>query len=273
MENKHAQFIGSIPENYDQYLGPLLFSFSAKELAKRVAGHVLEGEELLEIAAGTGISTKYLREALPHSARILATDLNGEMLEYGRTKRGDFPNTAYEVANALELPYEDARFDAVVCQFGIMFFPDKHKGLTEMLRVLKPGGFLAVSVWGSHEHNPFIKVARDTIASFFEKDPPTFLNVPFAMHNIDATTKLIADAGFTGVKAETVSKTQTEVNVLDFARGLVEGNPSVIELKENPDINIETIVKAVADAIKKEFDSEAPDMPLEVIYFIATKPV
>ena len=166
MADTHGEFVGSIPETYDAHLGPLLFEHYAADLAERVT--VPPGGRILELACGTGIATARLRAALPEGVEIVATDLNEAMLDYARNKRGDLPNLRYQVADALDLPFEDGSFDAVACQFGVMFFPDKAAGAREAARVLKPGGAYAFNVWDSLDRNPAIKVAQDTISRFFD---------------------------------------------------------------------------------------------------------
>ncbi len=172
MTNNHSSFIGSIPEIYDACLGPYLFEFSAQDLAGRVKKKIPAVGNVLEVACGTGISTRFLRQALPESVHIVATDLNAAMLDFAKGKQGDLPNVTFEIANALALQFEDSAFDAVMCQFGIMFFPDKEKGLMEMARTLKPGGVLAFNVWDSLEQNHSVSIAHQTTARFFVSDPP-----------------------------------------------------------------------------------------------------
>ena len=137
MTNTHSNFTGSIPEVYDAHLGPMLFEFSAKDLASRVKDKIYAKSKILEVACGTGISTHYLREALPQSTHITATDLNPAMLDFAKRKHANLSGVTFEIADALSLPFDDQVFDAVICQFGIMFFPDKSVGLSEMVRMLK----------------------------------------------------------------------------------------------------------------------------------------
>jgi len=136
MSESHASFTGSIPAIYDACLGPLLFEFSARDLARRVAGGI-SGGPVLEIACGTGISTSELRAHLDPAISIVATDVNPGMLDFARERRGDLAGVRYEVADACGLPFEDESFEAVVCQFGIMFFPDLPAGLAELARELE----------------------------------------------------------------------------------------------------------------------------------------
>ena len=137
MTASDAAFAGSIPALYEQYLGSLLFQPFAEDMAGRLRD-VTSGR-VLETAAGTGIVTRALVKVLPPQVEIIATDLNQAMLDLAQTKL-QAPNVTWRQTNAQTLPFEDSSFDAVVCQFGVMFFPDKQAAFREALRVLKPGG-------------------------------------------------------------------------------------------------------------------------------------
>jgi len=272
MDDSHSQFTGSIPEIYDAHLGPLLFEFSARDLAERVAGRIPPGGSLLEVACGTGISTEFLRRALPEPVEILATDLNPAMLEIARKKRAHLKGVSFEAADALALPFEDSRFDAVLCQFGIMFFPDKPRGLAEMVRVLKPGGTLAFNVWGSMLENPAVLLAHETISRFFDADPPEFLKVPFGFHDVENVRGLLAAAGLGGISHHVVSEVIEGLGAEFIARGLVEGNPGVIEINQRSRASAGEVTRAVARELEKEFGPEPLSIPLKEIVFLSTRP-
>src|SRR5581483_10033812 len=167
-----AAFVGNIPQHYDQGLGPMIFVDYAADLARRAAAG--QPARVLETAAGTGIVTRRLRDVLPAGTRLTATDLNPPMLEIARTKFRPGEQVEFQPADATALPFADSSFDAVVCQFGVMFYPDKEKSYREVYRVLAPGGRYLFNVWDSHSHNPFGQIAHDTVGRFFPVDPPQF---------------------------------------------------------------------------------------------------
>jgi ubiquinone/menaquinone biosynthesis C-methylase UbiE len=170
MADQAAQFVGTIPENYDRGLGPHVFVDYAADLVRRVASG--SPSKVLELAAGTGIVTRMLRDALPASAHLLATDLNPPMLEVARKKFNAGDKIVFQPADATALPFEDAAFDAIACQFGVMFFPDKDKSYREAYRVLSPGGRYLFNVWDAFEYNPFARIAHETIGRFLPPDVP-----------------------------------------------------------------------------------------------------
>jgi ubiquinone/menaquinone biosynthesis C-methylase UbiE len=268
-----SQFSGAVPRAYDAHLGPLLFDFSAADLARRVSKILPTGGRVLEVACGTGIATEHLSRALPPPTTIVATDLSEPMLAFAKRRRGALPGVSWQQADALALHFADASFDAVVCQYGIMFFPDKAQGLAEMVRVLRPGGHLVLNVWDALEHNRVVEIARDTIAGFFEKDGPRFLDVPFGYHAVGPIKDLLASAGLREVHANVVAESVVRPDAESPARGLVEGNPGVVEIDQRADADRETVIAAVAAALEREYGAGPLSFPLQEIVFEATKPV
>lgn len=187
-------FTGSIPKLYDTHLVPLIFEPYAADLAHRLASRSLA--RVLEIAAGTGVVTRALASALDENVSIVATDLNQAMLDHASavgTKRA----VEWRQADAMQLPFGDGMFDAVVCQFGVMFFPDKSKSFSEARRVLKPGGIFIFNVWDRIAENEFADVVTTALESLFPNEPPRFLaRTPHGYHDHRMIKRDLADSGF-----------------------------------------------------------------------------
>ena len=273
MISTHSSFTGSIPEIYDAHLGPMLFEFSAKDLANRVKDKISAENKVLEVACGTGISTHYLREALPQNIHITATDLNPAMLDFAKNKHSNLPGVSFEIADALSLSFDDKVFDAVICQFGIMFFPDKSKGITEMVRTLKPGGVLAFNVWDSMEQNKSVALVHGTITSFFEINPPQFWTTPVGFCDVDYIKSLMTKAGLTNIESHIVSETVKGLDAKHIAKGFVEGNPGVIEINERATVEVSLVTKATADALEKYYGPSPLEIEFQEIVFTAIKPI
>lgn len=267
-----SDFVGSIPETYDTYLGPLLFNFAANDLAQRIRDFVTRESRILEIACGTGILMEHVRQATEPSVSILATDLNEAMLDYARRKRGALENTRFEPADAQSLPFDDGEFDVVICQFGIMFFPDKVRAVSEFARVLKAGGMLVYNVWDSLENNPVAQIAHQTIKGFFDSDPPNFLETPFGYSSTDINLALIRGAGLDVKDVETVSVTIERESAADVAKGFIEGNPGILQIRERATVEPQKIIEALAEAIEKTYGLPPLRIPLQEIVFVAMKP-
>jgi SAM-dependent methyltransferase len=269
MSSNDASFVGSIPQYYDQGLGPMIFVDYADEMAHRVAA--AKPMQVLETAAGTGIVTRRLRDRLDPGATLTATDLNAPMLEIARGKFKPEEHVTFQPADAQALSFGDASFDAVVCQFGIMFFPDKPKSFREVHRVLKPGGRYFFSVWDSHRYNPFGRIAHEAVARFIPKDPPQFYTVPYSCAAIDPVKTLVLDAGFTDLSISVLSLEKTIPDSAAFARAMVYGNPLSDQVKQRGS-DPEALVAMLLDELRRTFGADPGRMPLQTIFYSARKP-
>jgi ubiquinone/menaquinone biosynthesis C-methylase UbiE len=265
----NAAFTGSIPENYDQGLGPMIFVDYAKDMARRAAA--LDPARVLEIAAGTGIVTRQLRDHLPSATDLIATDLNPPMLEIARKKFRDSEKVEFQPADAMALPFPDESFDLVVCQFGVMFYPDKEKSYREVFRVLKPDGHYLLSVWDSHRYNPFGRIAQAAAERFFPTDPPEFYRVPFSCHEIDPVKESLVEAGFSNIGVAVVSLEKEIPKAAVFARAMVFGNPLADQVRARGG-EPEKLVDTILHDLHREFGADPGHMPLQAIMFSARKP-
>ena len=256
MSYQHAAFVGSIPENYDRYLGPALFEPFAAEMVERL--HVSEGAAVLELACGTGIVTRRLRDRLPSGVRLVATDLNEAMMAYAARKFRPDEAVEWKQADATDLPFPDESFNAVVCQFGLMFVPDKEKAIREAYRVLKPNGNFLFSVWDAIEQNDLAHIAHTTISTFFEDDPPNFYEVPFCFHDPEAIRSLLTAAGFRDITLSLLTLPSISPSASEAAKGLVEGNPIIVAINERRPSDVSKITAAVAEAVA----ARCGDMPV-----------
>ena len=190
-------FAGSIPEIYDRFLVPLIFEPYARDLAGRLAQAT--PRNVLETAAGTGVLTRAMLARVSADARIVATDLNQPMLDRAAGLLSGDHRIAWRQADALALPFADESFDAVACQFGAMFFPDKVQGYKEARRVLRPGGHFFFNVWGPIADNEFADTVTDALAMLFPHDPPRFMaRTPHGYHDIEQIRQELHAAGTHG---------------------------------------------------------------------------
>ena len=257
MTDQNVAFVGSIPENYDRYLGPALFEPYAFDLAERVK--VSDNASVLEIACGTGILTRILRNRLPATAKLVATDLNDAMMQFAAKKFRAEENISFKQADATALPFPVSSFDAVVCQFGLMFVPDKKGALDEARRVLIPGGSFVFNVWDAIEFNELAWIAHTTIAKFFDRDPPMFYQTPFGMHDTEEIVALLEDAGFQELDISLLKLPSISSSANEVAQGLIRGNPVIMAIEERASSGAAEIERAVA----AEVAARCGDMPVK----------
>jgi ubiquinone/menaquinone biosynthesis C-methylase UbiE len=262
------RFVGNIPELYDRHLGPVLFEPYAIDVAGRVPERA---KRILELAAGTGRLTRHLLARLPEHGELVVTDLNEPMIEIARTKVPEDPRVTWKQADMQALPFkeEDGLFDVVVCQFGLMFVPDKLQALREMRRVLKPGGTLLLSVWDQLGNNPASKRLHEMASALMPDNPPAFMATPFSMSDPQALKSLALEARFAEAKVDTVPKTGVAESAADLAVGFVRGNPLWNQLVERG-LAPDAFQGQVAMALASEFGDSPCKSPMAAHVLTAT---
>jgi len=266
--DRNVLFEGEIPKNYDRYLGPVIFEPYARDIAQRLVDRKIQS--LLEIACGTGIVTRHLRNKLPMSVEIVATDLNADMFEFAKSKFRDGERVRWQQADACALPFPDDSFDAIVCQFGFMFVPDKAAAMRESYRVLRRGGVFLFNVWDSFGANPFAQIAHTTIASFFDQDPPKFYEIPFSLYDSKLVRELLQDAAFENIESFSETRLCRSRSAKEFATGLVRGNPVGAEATERG-VDPEHLIAAVAKQLGERFGGAPHESTVRAIVWEAVK--
>lgn len=245
-------FAGSIPEIYDRLLVPMIFNPYARDLAERVAA--LAPADVLETAAGTGALTRALAACLPTNVSVTATDLNQPMLDRAASSIPDDRRIDWQQADALALPFGDACFDVVACQFGVMFFPDKVQGYGEARRVLRPGGSFIFDTWDRLSLNQFVTVVQEALAQLFPHDPPAFMErMPHGYFDTDLIRRELGDAGFSLVVVETIEHVARAATPLDAATGYCQGNPLRNEIEARSPGQLQEITEHVSLALERRF--------------------
>jgi ubiquinone/menaquinone biosynthesis C-methylase UbiE len=238
-------FKHSTPELYDLYMAPLLFAPYAQVVTERVQQR--HPRRILETAAGTGVLTRVMADAMP-DVEIVATDINPGVVEFAARKL-DAGNVTCRQANAQELPFDDASFDLVVCQFGVMFFPDKVAANVEAHRVLRSGGTHVSVTFDRLELNPIPKAADDAVDALFADDPIRYMDRgPFSYTDPDRMEADLRAAGFPQVVVETVPLS-THVDRRRAAQGMVLGSPFRAEIERRDPAGLERALDAVTKGL------------------------
>lgn len=261
-------YVGDVAIAYDRDLGPVLFAHYAADVARRATERTVRS--VLEIAAGTGIATRQLRNALQKDALLTAIDISDSMMDVARAKFLPHEQVTFQIADATALPFDNEAFDAVVCQFAVMFF-DKDAAFCEAYRTLRRGGQYLFSVWDSRRYNPFASVTFEVMKQFFPSNPPRFLESPVSSFEIDPIKETLIRSGFERI---VISVQPREYDILDvpaFARGLVF-SPLIEEIRERGGVEPEKVIEALAEALKREYGSNPTRYPMQAILFEAEKP-
>ncbi len=247
-------FAHSTPALYDRYMGPLLFEPYAKLVAERCS--LLKPNQILETAAGTGIVTRAVHAAVPH-AHLVATDINPMMLDFAAHALSS-RHVSFRTADAQNLPFTDGSFDLVLCQFGVMFFPDKVRANREAHRVLRPKGHYLLVTFNRLEVNPIAKTAADAVSALFGHKPFDYMERgPFSYADPARIKQDLLAAGFTGVEVDTI-ELSSRVNARDAAQGLVFGSPFRSEIEKRDPLAVERAAEIVAKALEPWNGKDAP---------------
>ena len=245
-------FTGSIPKLYEKYLVPLIFEPYAADLVSRVASQSVT--RVLEIAAGTGVVTRKLASVLPESVSIVATDLNQAMLDLA-SEVGTKRPVQWRQADAMQLPFEDSVFDAVVCQFGVMFFPEKSKAFSEARRVLKSGGVFMFNVWDRIEENEFAHTVTEALESVFPTDPPRFMaRTPHGYHDLANIERHLKQGGFfASLHSSTLAARSKATSSQIPAIAYCQGTPLRNEIEARDKSRLGEATDIAAEAIAERF--------------------
>lgn len=248
MADSDKVFAGSIPEAYDTMMVPLIFAAYAADMAARIAA--LAPRSVLETAAGSGVVTRALAPRLGPGTRYVVTDLNQPMLDHAARRQGPDRRIEWRQADALHLPFDDASFDVVFCQFGAMFFPDRVAGYAEARRVLRPGGRLLFSVWDRIEENDFAAEVDRAVAELFPHDPPRFLaRTPHGYHDVTRIHDELRRAGFADIAIETRAEVSRAASARAAAMAYCEGTPLRTEIEARDASLLQRATQCATEAI------------------------
>ena len=255
-------FTGSVAKLYETYLVPLIFELYASDLASRVASR--SPSRVLEIAAGTGVLTRQLASVLPESVSIVATDLNQPMLDLA-SEVGTKRPVAWRQADAMQLPFESGVFDTVVCQFGVMFFPEKAKAFSEARRVLRPGGVFMFNVWDRIEENEFADTVTKALESLFPKDPPRFLaRTPHGYYDVATIERDLKHGGFlVSPHFDTIAARSQATSPQIPAIAYCQGTPLRNEIEARNASLLGEATDIAAEAVAQRFGRGAVDAKIQ----------
>ena len=269
MEDLARLYSGSVPALYDHYRGPVFFEPYARDLAGRLQ-HIARGS-LLEIAAGTGVVTRILAGLLPAEVTIVASDISPAMLDFAARQSG-VERVAWQQADALALPFPDSAFDAVLCQFGVMFFQDKVAGYSEAFRVLKPSSRFVFSVWDRIEQNEFCWCVNEAVRRLFPEDPPELMaRTAYGYYDTATIAQELRTAGFGVISIETVERLSHAPSARDLAIGFCQGSPLRSEIEARAAARLGEATDAATQALLARFGAGPVVGKMRAHVFSATR--
>ncbi len=256
-------------ENYDFYLGPVIFEPYAAYLAKQI--NISGLHSVLELASGTGRVTRHIRHVLPPEVKLWATDLSTDMLDIAQRKLGD-DQIVYKTEDIQQLSFDDHTFDLVVCQFGMMFLPNKQKGFNEIYRVLKPGGKFICLTWDSSANNPlFGLLINELILPWFKDEDASRLFTPFSLHQPVQLEDWMKTAGFFKVSVESVALPSGSNSLDHLEIGFFRKHGLGKALFEKNELAFEAVAKQFRKKIVERWGKEQISFPMSALVTIGEK--
>lgn len=200
--SENGQVSRNAAEVYEEFFVPALF----QQWPSRVtdAAEIQPGQRVLDVACGTGVLARTVADRVGSTGAVVGLDVNEGMLAVAQRK---VPTLEWKQGRAEALPWDGETFDAVVSQFGLMFFEDRRTALQEMMRVLRPGGRLAVAVWDSLDHSPGYAAMTDLLQRLFGDQAANALRAPFVLADPQGLRTLFAEAGMPDVQITTQAGT------------------------------------------------------------------
>ena len=261
MEKKEPyKFTSEDAENYDRYIGPILFEPYGQYMASQV--NATDVSSVLEVACGSGRLTRHLRKVLPAHVRLFATDLSADML---RIAQHDLNNNGiiFQTEDIQKLSFPDDSFDLVICQFGMMFLPDKQKGFDELYRVLRPGGKLMIFTWDDTLNLPLFKILiDDLILPHFKDEDTTRFKTPFSLHDAKTLDGWMKNSGFKHAKSDKISLPSGNSTAELIVTALFTKHPLGKEIMAKDPDAFEPIALKFAERIMEQFGAENTSTPL-----------
>jgi len=261
-------FTGSIPSNYDEYLGPMFFEDYALDICSRI--YVSNAKSVLELCCGTGRVTRHIRKTLLPTTRFVASDLSPDMLKVARERVVD-SGIDWQIVDAQQIPYGANEFDLVICCFGFMLVPEKAKAFAETLRVLRPGGTLLMSTWDTLERNEASFVFRSIIKQELGDCLPETYRLPFALNDPEEVRNELSAAGFSDVVVEVVEKKSVCETAKLAAYGLVHGGSLYNEIIKHGTERLNSILERVEKELARKYGVAPMAAPMSALITQASK--
>ncbi len=254
-------------QQYQRFLAPAIFEPCA-ELLLDVA-EVDTGAHVLDVACGTGVVSRAAAQRAGKWGAVTGLDFGAAMLEVARGLKG---HVTYVEGDAAALPFADDEFDISLCQHGLMFFPDRATAVSELVRVVRPGGSVAIACWADPSACPVFAIVADALKAHMGEEPAALLLKPFSVGAAEIE-ELLTDAGAAGVKTRRVKfKAQFKARPTDFAEQLLSAGPVAPLFLAAPKEQQQAVKNQVAKAITTFVKGKGVTAPMGATIALAHAP-
>ena len=242
---------------YQEILVPALMAVWAPHLLDIAA--IQSGDRVLDVACGTGVAAAAAAERVGAQGSVAGLDLNPAMLAVAKELR---PGIEWQEGDAIALPFSDASFDRVICQFGVMFFADRHAALREARRVLRPRGVLALATWASIELSPLYVQMAEIVERIAGSEAAAIVRAPFVLPDRASLERMLSNAGFEVIESRSKTELVSYPNVDLFLEGEIDATPLGAALQAKGNGRSDQVTAAVRTAAETFATSDGVVFPI-----------
>lgn len=241
---------------------PAIFLPFAEDLVARAT--LQEGEHVLDVACGTGIIARLAWPAIAPSGAIVGLDMNPKMLEVAReVTREEGSSIEWCEGDAVSMPFQDNRFDAVACQHGIQYFSNQLGALAEMRRVLKARGRIVASLWRAIEFNPGHKIVAEALERYVSQEAGATRRAPFKLSQREEIRNLFASAGFAGIIISLSTRMTRFPSAEAMIRIMMAGTPLGTAMEGSDPQLLRTVIDEVTAKLSEYIDDKGLALPMQ----------
>ncbi|NNK86097.1 MAG: methyltransferase domain-containing protein, partial [Desulfobacterales bacterium] len=254
-EKSGWQLCGDGPEAYEQYIVPSFSGAWAKDMVERA--NLLTGDRILDVGCGTGIVSRYAYKSMGESVYITGVDVNEIVIKKAREicPPNNIP-IEWKKGNVEALPFSDARFDVVLCQQGLQYFPHRTLALREINRVLASEGRLVFSVWRSLKYFPFYSALHRALEKYVSNEAASMLASAFTVDDSNELKGIFKSAGFKNINVCLIIKQMRFSPLEEFLVGGFVASPFANEILALEESKREEMFQMITKSISNYIDDQ-----------------
>jgi len=237
-------------ERYQNILKPAILGPFAEAVVDFVT--LQSGERVVDVGCGTGAAARYAAEVVGSSGQVTGVDVNAGMLDVARSlPAGQGASIEWREANAAQLPLDDHSVDAVLCAQTLQFLPEKIAALSEMRRVVTPGGRVAVSLWCDIEESPYFYTLVEAVARHIGPDTAAGLKSAFALSDADEIYNLLEEAGLEQIEMTVRQLDLPLSNLTKFVPRHISATPMTTGFSRATEAVQQTVIREIVEQLSQ----------------------